>query len=148
MQRWSEGALQARHVQLAQRTSRARLTRGELVRRGAAVAGGIAGLGLLQPVSALARARAGSDPRPIPGGFDANFNPVPSNPFIHVLPPAVGFEMSTITDFNGVVAATEIQGTARGSDGTSYAFDVDMRFMEGLYVGTDGRLRRGNFGFV
>ena len=147
MLQWSEGALQARHAQLAQRASRAGLSRSELVRRGAVVAGGIAGLGLFDAASAFG-AQGSSDPRPIPGGFDANFNPVPSNPFIHVLPPAVGFEMSTITDFNGIVAATEIQGTARGSDGTTYAFDVDMRFMQGLYVGTDGRLRRGNFGFV
>jgi hypothetical protein len=65
-----------------------------------------------------------------------------------VLPPAVGFEMSTITDFHGVVGAAEIQGTAKGSDGTTYTFDADMRFMQGLYVGMDGRLRRGSFGFV
>ncbi len=65
-----------------------------------------------------------------------------------MLPPAVGFEMSTITDFNGVVGAAEIQGAAKGSDGTTYSFDADMRFMQGLYVGTDGRLRRGSFGFV
>ena len=52
------------------------------------------------------------DPRPIPGGFDGNFDPVPADPSVHVLPPAVGFEMSTITDFDGVVGAAEIQGTA------------------------------------
>jgi len=56
--------------------------------------------------------------------------------------------MSTITDFNGVVGAADMQGTAEGSDGTTYSFDADMRFMQGLYVGTDGRLRLGSFGFV
>ena len=56
--------------------------------------------------------------------------------------------MATITDFTGVVATTEVQGTARGSDGSTYTFDADMRFMEGLYVGNDGRLRQGSFGFV
>ena len=121
------------------------LSRAQFLRRAAVAAGGVAGYGLLAPQLALGADRA---PRPIPGGLDGTFRPVPSDPFVHVLPPAVGFEMSTITDFNGIVAATEIQGTARGSNGTTYAFDVDMRFMQGLYVGTDGRLRRGSFGFV
>jgi hypothetical protein len=80
--------------------------------------------------------------------LDGNFQPVPSNPFIHVLPPAVGFEMATITDFNGVVGAAEIQGTAVGSDGSSYAFDTDMRFMQGVFVDDGGRVRRATFGFV
>ena len=46
----------------------------------------------------------------------------------------------------------DVRWTGRGERtkirDTTYAFDVDMRFMQGLYVGTDGRLRRGNFGFV
>jgi hypothetical protein len=73
---------------------------------------------------------------------------VPADPFIHVMPPAVGPEMSTITDFNGVIAAGEMQGTAHGSDGSSYTFDCDMRFMRGAYVRMDGRRRQGAFGFV
>ena len=123
-----------------------RMSRGEALRRGAAAMGAVSAFGLLDAGSALAR--GGADPRPIPGGFDANFNPVPSHPFIHVLPPAIGFEMSTITDFKGVIAAAEIQGTAHGSDGTHYTFDTDMRFMTGTYVAMDGRTRRGSFGFV
>jgi hypothetical protein len=117
-----------------------------LVRRGAVVVGGVATLGLVTAGPAFGEGR--SDPLPIPGGFDENFNPVPKDPFIHVLPPAIGFEMSTITDFMGEVAAAEIQGTAHGSDGSTYTFDADMRFMRGLYVGKDGRLRQGSFGFV
>jgi hypothetical protein len=65
-----------------------------------------------------------------------------------VLPPGIGFEMSSITDFNGVVAGSETRGTAHGSDGTAYDFDTDMRFMRGAYVGLDGRLRQGAFGFI
>ena len=87
-------------------------------------------------------------PRPIPGGFDKSFNAVPSGAFVHVLPPSVGSEMSTITDFNGVVGASETQGTAHGSDGTAYSFDCDMRFMRGVYVGLDGRLHNASFGFI
>jgi hypothetical protein len=120
-------------------------SRAQFMRKAAIAAGGAAGYGLLAPELARAADRA---PRPIPGGFGADFTPVPSDPFIHVLPPAVGFEMATITDFNGLIAAGEIQGTAQGSDGSSYTFDADMRFMRGVYVSMDGRRREGSFGFV
>jgi hypothetical protein len=123
-----------------------RTSRGQVLRRGAVAVGALSGLGLLEAGPALAW--SGAQPKPIPGGFDQNFNIVPKNPFIHILPPAVGFEMATITDFDGVVAATEIQGTARGSDGSTFTFDTDMRFMRGHYVGRDGRKRWGTFGFV
>ena len=65
-----------------------------------------------------------------------------------MLPPVLGFEMSTITDFDGVVGAAEIQGTARDSAGGTYWFDADMRFMKGRYVDLEGRRRHGSFGFV
>ena len=122
------------------------LSRRQFVGRSAAAVGGLGALGLLGPAAAFASASA--DPRPIPGGFDESFNIVPHDPFIHVAPPAVGFEMATITDFNGAIAAAEIQGTARGTDGTDYWFDADMRFMEGTFVDTASRLRRGAFAFV
>jgi hypothetical protein len=56
--------------------------------------------------------------------------------------------MSTITDFNGDVAASEIRGTAHGSDGSTWEFDTDMRFMRGVYIDTAGRVREGAFGFI
>ena len=87
-------------------------------------AGTVAGLSLAGAVPALAS--SGSQPRPIPGGFDETFTPVPKNPFVHVLPPAIGFEMATITDFHGVVVAGEVQGNAHGSDGSTYTFDCDI----------------------
>jgi hypothetical protein len=123
------------------------MSRRRLLRAGAGAAGGLALVGLMDAGPAFGHGQDPS-PKPIPGGFDDTFTPVPSDPFIHVLPPAVGFEMSTITDFAGVVAAAEIQGTAKGSDGTTYTFDADMRFMKGRYVATDGRLREASFGFV
>lgn len=119
--------------------------------------GGVAGLGMLDwstvyAASASADARRSDRPygapRPIPGGFGTDFSLLPSDPFIHVLPPAVGAEMSTITDFNGVVAAAEVQGTAHGSDGSTLWFDADMRFMRGVYVDDQGRYRDHAFGFV
>jgi len=105
-------------------------------------------MGLLDP--SLAFARGHGDPNPIPGGLDQSFNPVPSNPFIHVLSPGLGpqLEMGTITDFKGVLGASEIRGTAHGSDGSTWDFDTDMRFMQGTYVDRGGRVRKGSFGFV
>jgi hypothetical protein len=91
---------------------------------------------------------AGRDPRPIPGGFDKDFNFVTHDPFIHILPPEVGFEISTITDLRGVVAAAEIQGKAHGSDGTERTFDADMRFMRGRYIAMDGMARDATFAFL
>jgi len=122
-------------------------SRGQFLRRSAAAAGGVAGLGLVDARAAFGTRGSGA-PRPIPGGFDESFNLVPHDPFIHVLPPGVGFEMSTITDFNGVVGGSEIRGTAHGSDGTAYSFDTDMRFMRGTYVDLDGRVQHGSFGFI
>jgi hypothetical protein len=108
--------------------------------------GGLAGVGLLDPASALAGANPA--PRPIPGGLSKAFKPVPKHPFVHVLSPGIGSEMSTITDLKGVVAGSEIRGTAQGSDGSKWGFDTDMRFMHGVYIGTDRRVRHGTFGFI
>ena len=106
------------------------------------------GVGLGLPALAAAAKPGTGVPNPIPGGFDATFTPVPSDPLIHVLPPAPGFEMATITDFNGTVAAVDMQGAAVGSDDSQYGFDCDMRFMVGTFVDTARRLRRGAFAFV
>lgn len=124
------------------------LSRRQVLVRGAAVAGGFAGLGLLEPAIALARGHG--TPNPIPGGLDESFAPVPSDPFIHVLAPGLGpqLEMATITDFKGVIGASEIRGSARGSDGSTWDFDTDMRFMQGTYVDRSGQERKGSFGFV
>jgi hypothetical protein len=123
-------------------------SRGQFLRRSAATLGGVAGLALADPLTALAKGKGPGMPNPIPGGFDGNFQPVPIDPVIHVLPPGIGFEMATITDFNGVVGASEIRGKAYGSDGSAWDFDTDMRFMQGQYIDTSGRLQDGTFGFI
>jgi hypothetical protein len=120
-------------------------TRSEILRLGAGAIGALVGGGLLDVSPALA---APAGPKPIAGGFSASFQPVPSNPVVHVFQPLKGGELNTIGDFNGFVAATEIQGMATGSDGSKYSFDCDMRFMQGNYVGTDGKLGHGTFGFI
>ena len=106
------------------------VSRRQLLRDGAGVFGGLAAAGLLEP--SFVFARANSAPRP-----GAN-----------VGPPGIGFEMSTITDFDGVVGGSEIRGRAHGSDGSAFEFDTDMRFMHGTYVGLDERVHRGTFGFI
>jgi hypothetical protein len=119
---------------------------GHFARR-AAVVVGVFALCLASASTALARGKPG-DPKPIPGGLSLAFEPVPSDPFAHVLAPFLPFEMSTIGDFSGTLGAAEIQGTARGSDGTTYTFDTDMRFMEGTYVDTAGNVKHGSFAFI
>jgi hypothetical protein len=133
-------------VRLADRTFEQRMSRRQALRNGALAAGAVATLSAADVAPALAS--WGRQPRPIPGGFDESFNPVPKDPAWHFFPPYLGFEMGTITDFKGVIAAGESQGLARGSDGRTYSFDTDMRFMQGTYVGKDGRRRRGSFGFI
>ena len=122
------------------------VSRRELLRSSAAAFGGMSAVGLIGP--GLAVASVNRAPRPIPGGFDQQGNLVPKGAAFHSLPPGIGFEMSTITDFNGVVAGSETRGRAHGSDGTTYDFDTDMRFMRGTFRGLDGRIRKGAFGFI
>ena len=124
------------------------VSRRQMLRRGAVAFGGMAGLGLIDPGSVLGWSSTAA-PRPIPGGFSVAANDfVASGADFHFLLPGIGFEMSTITDFDGVVGGSETRGTARGSDGTTYSFDADMRFMQGVYVGFDGHRHIGSFGFI
>jgi len=106
------------------------------------VVGAVAVAFAVLAAAALARGKPG-DPKPIPGGFS-----VPPAFFFHVMPPFLPNEMSTIGDFDGTLGAADIQGTAHRSDGATYTFDADMRFMRGHYIGRDGRKRWGTFGFV
>jgi hypothetical protein len=67
----------------------------------------------------------------------------------HVQLPGPGAEPSLITDFNGRVGIADILGTASGPGApANLTFDADMRFMSGRFVGTDGRVHQGTFGFV
>src|SRR6516165_8652499 len=63
-----------------------------------------------------------------------------------------GMDPSSITDFKGVVGVADVRGKgrARNPDGSveTLLFDTDMRFMKGVYVGQDGAVHRGTFGFV
>jgi hypothetical protein len=94
-------------------------------------------------------------PKPIPGGREV------FGVFIHHYgPPDAGpdrlqqmGDQSQITDFDGVVTANRITGTGRGTDTRTgmtkpMPFRADMGFMQGAYIGEDGRRRPGTFGFT
>ena len=63
-----------------------------------------------------------------------------------------GIDPASITDFNGFVGVADVQGTgtATNPDGSTETllFDTDVRFMSGVYVGQDGQVHKGQFGFV
>ena len=113
------------------------------------LAGGVGAAGLLATSgvwSPVIGHHIASDPKPIPGVI------FPGTPF-HIEFPILGNEVSAITDFNGFVGAAEIQGAGdaweKGAQ-TSHrlAFDADVRFMTGTYVGVDGRKQHGTFAFT
>lgn len=100
-------------------------------------AGTMAVLGSTLAMPGLAQAHGSLPaPRPIPETLFGN------TPFHIQFPDSV--EPSSITDFNGFVGATEIQGHLSGD----LVFDADMRFMQGTYVAVDGTVHHHTFGFV
>lgn len=119
-------------------------------------AGTVLGTGLLCPRPAHAEGDRDDSPNPIPGGV-APF--APFGVFIHHYPlnPAKPLaslnDPSQITDFNGFVGLTHIRGGGTGIDTatgatTPLAFQADMGFSKGEYIGSDGYSHRGTFAFV
>lgn len=94
-------------------------------------------------------------PNPIPGGVKglAPFGIfIHHNPLNAANPLANLHDPSQITDFDGFVGLTHIQGTGTGTDTeghtTPLKYQADMGFSQGKFVGTDGRVHRGTFAFV
>jgi hypothetical protein len=110
----------------------------------AGVAGAALGAGLF-PATALAKS-SNAAPKPTPNTTTVNGVP------FHFTFFGPGIDPSSIGDFNGFVGVADVRGTGTGTnpDGTTETllFDTDMRFMSGVYVGTDGEVHRGTFGFV
>lgn len=143
---------------IAWKSEKKQLSRRSLIRVGA---GAAAGASFLVPkpgfaaddehaICALAN--------PIPGGV-APFSPF--GVFIHHFPLnptnrlAIGNinDPSQITDFDGFVGLTHIRGGGIGTntvtgDQTDYAFQADMGFSQGRFIGADGRKHEGTFAFV
>ncbi len=127
---------------------RALLSRRQFMTAAAGTTGVVLGSGLWMPGLALANGSAA--PRPIPGGVQP-FGP--GTELFHVFLVGPGVEESTIADFHGFIGAAEIQGTGTGTDtdtgsASSLLFDVDMRFMKGVYIGMDGEKHFGTFSFI
>ncbi|HKV56981.1 MAG TPA: twin-arginine translocation signal domain-containing protein [Ktedonobacteraceae bacterium] len=141
------GGSHPRHVGHTHFWERAMLSRRQFMETAAGATGVVLASGFWMPGRALADNAA---PRPIPGGIQP-FGP--GTELFHVFPIAPGVELSTITDFHGSIGGAEVQGTGTatntGTGATSaLLFDVDMRFMQGVYVGMDGETHRGTFSFI
>ena len=102
------------------------------------------------PLESLVSAHGSNEPVPIPiGSFGFHVN-APGFPGLD--PPDA--DPSTITDFHGFVGLAYISGTVvRTNRNTREKIELpflfsDMRFMQGRYKGSDGRLTHGTFGFI
>jgi hypothetical protein len=96
--------------------------------------------------SAIAQAATMVDPRPIPQTI------APGAPF-HVQLLSTTSEPSTITDFRGTIGGADLLGRGWATDTetneTRHLWTaIDNRFMQGTYVGVDGKRHHGTFGFV
>jgi len=117
---------------------------------GTAVVGATLGSALWTP--SLAAPKGAFAPVPIPGG----------SPFLgggyHVFGPAafdpVDAEPVTITNLNSFVGLAYISGmvtqtNVKTGEKARYPFvDSDMRFMQGNFRGTDGRIHQATFAFI
>jgi hypothetical protein len=121
------------------------MSRRQFVATSAAATGAALTSGLWLPVLAEAAPFNEADPMPIPTGTLLPFAP---NPFRFFFP-GPGQEVSTIGDFKGFVGGADVGQTA-GKDGTgrSLLWKADVRFMQGMFVGTEGDTRTGTFAFV
>ena len=96
--------------------------------------------------SALVEAATTVDPRPIPQTI------APGAPF-HIQFLGSNAEPSSITDFKGIVGGVDLLGTGVGTDTTTGVKTqlftaIDNRFMQGVYMGVDGKRHHATFGFV
>lgn len=134
----------------ANRHVRHALSRRAFIGRSAGVAGAVLGASLLSPETVLAGKRRNAAPRPSTNAITLTG---PNGPVtFHFTFFGPGIDSTSIADFKGVVGVADVQGTgtATNPDGSTETllFDTDMRFMSGVYVGMDGAVHKGAFGFV
>jgi hypothetical protein len=114
---------------------------------GTVAAGAVVGRQLLRPARAYA---AGTDPIPVPGSPGL----APFHVWAPIFVDSIDAEPATISNFNGVAAIAYLNGsvtrtnTRTGQVDVLPFLDADMRFMQGVYRGVDGKPRQGTFGFV
>jgi hypothetical protein len=131
---------------------RAMLSRRQFIGTSVGATGAVLSSGLWLPAVAHAGEDDNVAPRPIPGGVQFPFI---GTEVFHVFGPVHGVEQSTIFDFKGFVGVAHIRGSGTGKNTgngktttTPLVFDVDNRFMKGIYVGVDGEKHTGTFGFI
>ena len=116
---------------------------------GAAAGALLLGSGGWSPASA---AVGGATPKPIPGGFV--FGPPFGTEVFHNFAPGVldpvDTDPSGIFDFNGRIGYAIVDGAGTGRNTltgvqTRLGFETDLRFMQGTYVGEDGKHRHSTF---
>jgi hypothetical protein len=88
------------------------------------------------------------EPLPIPTVRQTPFGPIHQNIALDQ-----GLDPSLITDFQGVAGAAELTLTGVGTDTTAdqtaqYDFSMDVRFMQGEFIGADGQHHQGTFASV
>ena len=118
------------------------VSRRRFIKTAAGVTGAVLGAELYMP--ALTRADSpGGTPTPIPrGGLGLPLD-------FRIFGFGPGAEPSSITDFKGFIGVTDVQGMATNMmTGERILVDTDMRFMDGVFIGTDGKMHQGTFGFI
>lgn len=143
--RWSQRIVNGTWAGISARRLR-RMSRRTFLAGTAGVAGLAATSSLWLPTTAGAddddRARVA--PRPIPQTIAPGF------PF-HIISSGPDTEPSTITDFEGTIGVATSFGTGVGvTNGVRESFTqvLDVRFMQGRYIGVDGHQHHGTFAFV
>jgi hypothetical protein len=92
------------------------------------------------------------DPKPMPGTTDLG-PPLGKIHFFFPGPAGKGNEPSLITDFNGFISVIDTVGSGTGTASKTGKMSrlrraADKRFMQGVYVGVDGKHHKGTFAFV
>jgi len=132
------------------------LSRRQLFAKVAGVGGAAITAPLILPRTAGATRPGLGEARPIPGGTQIG----PFGVFHFFFPAAnpVGAtdtiengrgDPSLITDFNGFIGIGEWgPGTGKDHANNTLYWEADVRFMDGEYIGLDGRHRQGAFAFI
>src|SRR5439155_17762037 len=121
------------------------LSRRQFIRTAAGVTGVVLGSTRWRPTLAHPAPPSSAEPQPIPGGIQPGG---PGTPVLHAFlasdTPGVVNEPSTITVFNGLVGLAHVKGagTEPATD-SKFFFDADVRFMQGVFMGQEGRNTRG-----
>jgi hypothetical protein len=96
-------------------------------------------------------AEAAAEPAP-PSPIPIPYGSIVGGKLFHFNFPVANTDVSSIFDFKGVVGVADINGPGAGVHNgkplNGATFGSDNRFMQGVYVGSDGERHRGTFAFI